>query len=120
MADVRILPLLYRLYHRRFMDGLQPHRGQLQCVPFCSCTLLPTQAAFISETLPNYALYRHRLAKGWLPGSDVVSLASWVSVLPPRAPAPYSRYCLSKHVVAMVHRMLFISFLSSVVPETSV
>ncbi|KAI9453325.1 MBOAT, membrane-bound O-acyltransferase family-domain-containing protein [Lactarius psammicola] len=24
-----------------------------------------------SKTLPNYALYRHRLAKGWFPGSEV-------------------------------------------------
>jgi hypothetical protein len=35
-----------------------------------------TQVALFSETLPNYALYRHRLAKGWLPGTEVVSLAS--------------------------------------------
>ena len=33
---------------------------------------------FASETLPNYELYRHRLAKGWLPGTEVVSLVSWV------------------------------------------
>ena len=29
-----------------------------------------------SETHPNYELYRHRLAKGWLPGTQIVSFAS--------------------------------------------
>ena len=35
---------------------------------------LARRAFGASESLPNYALYRHRLAKGWLPGSEVVSL----------------------------------------------
>jgi hypothetical protein len=31
---------------------------------------------FFSETHPNYDLYRHRLAGGWLPGTQIVSFAS--------------------------------------------
>jgi hypothetical protein len=27
-----------------------------------------------SETHPNYMLYRHRLAKGWFPGTEIVSV----------------------------------------------
>ena len=28
---------------------------------------------FFSETHPNYTLYRHRLASGWFPGTEIVS-----------------------------------------------
>ena len=44
--------------------GLRTHRGQLQCLVFCSCRLFRTYAVFVAETLPNYALCHHRLVKG--------------------------------------------------------
>jgi hypothetical protein len=46
---------------------------------------------FFSETHPNYDLYRHRLADGWLPGTQIVSSAS-LSLLGPscRAPSLYA------------------------------
>jgi hypothetical protein len=34
---------------------------------------LPEPGFFFSETHPNYDLYRHRLAGGWLPGTQIVS-----------------------------------------------
>jgi hypothetical protein len=60
-----------------------------------ACLLLLLQAAsdFASGTLPNYALYRHRLAKGWLPGSEVVSLVSWVACC----------YCRSSPLASRLH-----------------
>jgi hypothetical protein len=70
MADVRIIfPVL--LHRRRSVDG----RGRLQCEPFCSCRLFPTQVTFVSETFPNYSLYCQWLSKRWpgLPGSEVES-----------------------------------------------
>ena len=37
-----------------------------------------TEAVSYSETHPNYSLYRHRLATGWFPGTEIVSVASCV------------------------------------------
>ena len=56
---------------------------------------------FLSETLPNYALYRHRLAKGWFPGSEVVSLASWFARCSCRS-SPFSPR-LDIYVVLLCH-----------------
>ena len=61
-------------------------------------------AVSYSETHPNYILYRHRLAKGWFPGTEIVSvhflclglfravildMVAW-SIALALAPAPYS------------------------------
>ncbi len=34
----------------------------------------PYSIRFFSETYPNYDLYRHRLASGWFPDTEIVSL----------------------------------------------
>ena len=48
-------------------DCLYSH-GQHQYVHFCSSQFASNLGVFASEALPNYELYHHRLAKGWLPG----------------------------------------------------
>jgi hypothetical protein len=40
---------------------------------FCPRIVLSHPCFSYLETHPNYMLYRHRLAKGWFPGTEIVS-----------------------------------------------
>ena len=63
------------------MDDLCADATQFQCVIlFCVLSGMTSlnRAGFSfppPETHPNYDLYRHRLANGWFPGTQIVSLA---------------------------------------------
>jgi hypothetical protein len=53
-------------------SGLYIHRGQLQCVHLCSCTIASNLGVIRFRPFP----ITRWIAKGWLPGTEVVSLAS--------------------------------------------
>ena len=76
MAHTRVLSLLRHRRYRSFMDDLCAGSTQFQCVllllNFREHVIL-IRSDFFSETHPNYALYRHRLADGWFPGTEIVS-----------------------------------------------
>ena len=79
MAHTRILPLLRYLRYRSPMDDLCASATQFQCVLLFLCfrehfgLIRFRFFSFYPEIHPNYALYRHRLANGWFPGTEIVS-----------------------------------------------
>jgi hypothetical protein len=77
MAHTRVLLLLCHLRYRSSMDDLCPGATQFQCVLLYRVSASMSalfDPIFFTETHPNYVLYRHRLASGWFPGTEIVSL----------------------------------------------
>ena len=97
MAHTRVFRLLRYLHYRRPMDDLRAGAAQFQCVSLCRVlarmSSLTRAGVFLtfSETHPNYDLYRHRLARGWLPGTQIVSFAS-CTFLSHHAPSLYALF----------------------------